>query len=308
MIAEFASLWEHVSELRQALLRCLIIILCGTALSLFFYQDLFHLLTRPLKQNPSLQHQELRRERVVNTSNTIQTHSLPDAQQNWVVLSSGARRIDSNTIQLPPGAYVEYDHYISKKQLLVLSPLEGMMISFKTSFWVGFLGTSPLWIFILLKFISPALRMHEKKLLYPFLGLSFLSVVLGITFSFFLTIPMANQYLENFNMQIGENVWTLSNYINYTLFLLLANAAAFEMGLILLFLVHCGLISAEQMIGKRRHMIVVAFILGAILTPPDVLTQFMLAIPLIALYEFAIIYARFREKFTRESKVIKGNL
>jgi sec-independent protein translocase protein TatC len=297
MNEEFSSLWDHVAELRQTLIRSFFIILCGIAFSLYFHQEVFQVLTLPLKQSTSnlstLNHQEIRRERIVNTGTENSRFQLP-ASNNWVTLSPGAKRVDSHMILLPPGSHAEFEHYVSTNRLLVLSPLEGMLISFKASFWIGLVGTSPLWIFVLLKFISPALRSQEKRLLWPFLGLSFAFAAAGLAFAFFLTIPLANQYLYAFNGEIGTNLWSLSNYVNYTLFLLLANAAAFEMGLVLFFLVHCGFIDVEQMRSKRRHMIVVAFILGALLTPPDVLTQFMLAIPLICLYELAILYASFK--------------
>jgi sec-independent protein translocase protein TatC len=299
MSEEFSSLWEHVAELRQTLIRSFFIILCGVAISLYFHQEVFQVLTLPLKQSAfdtsTLNHQEIRRERIVNNGAENSRFQLPTFN-NWVTLSTGAKRIDSHTILLPPGAHAEYEHYVSTNRLLVLSPLEGMLISFKASFWIGLVGTSPLWIFVLLKFISPALRTNEKRLIWPFLGLSFSFVLAGLAFAFFLTIPLANQYLYAFNGEIGTNLWSLSNYVNYTLFLLLANAAAFEMGLVLFFLVHCRFLTAEQMRSKRRHMIVVAFILGALLTPPDVLTQFMLAIPLICLYELAILYACLRAR------------
>ena len=86
----------------------------------------------------------------------------------------------------------------------------------------------------------------------------------------------------------------LTHYLDYTIFLLLANGLAFELCVLGLFAVHLGLVTAEGLLAKRRVAIVGAFILGALLTPPDVLTQIMLAIPLIVLYEGIILYARLK--------------
>ena len=114
--------------------------------------------------------------------------------------------------------------------------------------------------------------------------------------AYFITLPIANQYLSLFNSAIGQNSWTLALYVNYVLFLCMGHAIAAELALLLLILVHFRCLSAEWLISKRRHMIVAAFILGALLTPPDVLTQLLMAIPLIGIYELAIWYAKFRGK------------
>lgn len=293
----YAPVWDHFAELRNAIIKCIIVIICGVFLSLCFYQEVIQLLTLPLqhsvKATTGIQQQELRRERISNPGTEESIYTLPANQVHYF---AGSTRSLPRSILLPPGGYVDVDRVIPQSQLVLLSPLEGMLISFKVSLWVGLLGTSPFWIFALLKFISPGLRKRERDLLYPFLGLSALFIGSGLLLAYFVTIPLANQYLQAFNIEVGTNLWSLSSYINFSLFLLFANALALEMGLILFFLVHCGAFSADWMSRQRRYMIVLAFILGAILTPPDVLTQFLLAIPLIALYELAIVYARFREQ------------
>lgn len=176
--------------------------------------------------------------------------------------------------------------------LVLLGPLEGVGIALKTSFWIGLLATSPLWLFFLIHFIRPALRTDEKRLLLPFIIVSFAFIAIGCCFAYFVTIPLANSYLKAFNQSLGENLWSLSAYLDYTFFLLLANGLAFELCAIGIFAVQLNLISAEMLIRWRRSAIVMAFIIGALLTPPDILTQILLAVPLICLYEGVILYAR----------------
>jgi sec-independent protein translocase protein TatC len=178
--------------------------------------------------------------------------------------------------------------------LIVLGPIDGFATTLKTSFWVGLVITSPIWTFFIMKFIAPALHARERNWMVPFVALSLLFLSLGMSFSYFITIPIANQFLSSFNREIGINMWTLSSYLDYTLILLLSNALAFELCVILLFLVHYGRLSASKMIKGRRYAIVFIFILAAILTPPDIFTQFMLALPLTIIYEFAIVYAKIR--------------
>jgi sec-independent protein translocase protein TatC len=265
--------------------------MAGMFIAFFFSQSILALLTFPLKALSSqpLQTSEIRRERIFNQNSKEQLYSLTG---RLVYKSDGVREITPETYIISQGAFVEVEKTHSPAQLAIFSPLEGMLASLKVSFWVGLVGTSPIWLYFILQFILPALHSQEKSLVAPFLLLSGLFLTAGGLFAYFVTIPLANIYLQSFNNAIGMNLWGLSSYLDYTLILILANALACEISVLLLFAVHYGFVSAEVLISKRKHMIVAAFILGALLTPPDILTQFMLAIPLIALYELAIIYAK----------------
>jgi sec-independent protein translocase protein TatC len=181
-----------------------------------------------------------------------------------------------------------------QKGLIVLGPLDGFLTALKTSFWVGLVATSPLWTFSIMRFIAPALQPKERRWMFPFVAFSIVFMSLGFAFSYFITIPLANEFLSSFNEEIGINMWTLSSYLDYTLILLLSNALAFEISVFLLFLVHYGAISATKLSKLRKYAIVAIFILSAILTPPDIFTQLMLAIPLMIIYELAILYAKIR--------------
>ena len=175
----------------------------------------------------------------------------------------------------------------------------------KLCFWIALVGTSPIWIFFVLQFVAPALKGREQRLVIPFLLLSLTFLLLGSLFAFFVTIPIANEYLYAFNQGIGINLWTLSNYLDYTLIVLLANALGFELCVLLFFLVHFRFVSAQTLKEKRRLMVVCAFAVSAILTPPDILTQIMLALPLIGFYELSILYANIRTKQERRLLVDK---
>ncbi len=95
-----------------------------------------------------------------------------------------------------------------------------------------------------------------------------------------------------------------STYVNYSFLLLVSNAIAFELFVIVVLLIHYEYLSARKMKEKRKHAVVCSFILAALLTPPDVLSQVMMAIPLIILYELSIFYACFRAR--RSMKRISG--
>lgn len=300
MEIEHAPFWEHVSALRNTLLWTLLVVVLGTIGALYFYREVFALLTAPLhsQQQSVFERQEIRRHRIVNSDSSPQLYTVPADSGSPALLSHGTQQIAPSSYLIPAGGYLEFNQIIPTESLIALSPLDGISASVKTSFWVGLVGTSPIWLAFLLQFVWPALRPQEKWLIFPFLLLSFLFLGTGLLFAFFVTIPMANHYLKAFNQGIASNFWTLAHYMDYTVSLLLANAFAFEIFVVLLFLVHLGIVSATTMIQKRRHVIVGAFIVGAVLTPPDILTQLMLALPLIALYECAILYARLRANST----------
>ncbi len=289
-------LLAHVYELRQTFIHCLITIAIAVAICFYFYQDIFHILTQPLMQQQtttqSLIRQEIKRERFFNPSSTEIVFSLPLNSALATEIAQGIRSLDNKKYLIPPGGSIEIDTPAPTQNLVLFGPIEGMTLSLKVCFWLGLILSSPIWLWLIFRFFAPGLRKQERQLAVPFLGLAALFLAGGIALAYFITIPLANQYLWTFNADIGTNLWSLSQYIHYSFFLMLANGGAFELGLVLFVLVHLGILGAEAMAAKRRHMILIAFILGALLTPPDVLTQVMLAVPLILLYELAIIYAK----------------
>lgn len=295
------TFWSHVDDLRKALLKVLFTILIGVVISFVFYQPLLNFFVSPLQkifQHPSgLQEERLEFFRVHNPKQIPTPFTLPAGAEAPIDGGSTVEQIGGKTVLISPGGEFNYVKRFAKiTPLVILGPLEGLLTAIKISVCTGCVITAPLWGFVLLGFVLPALRHNEKKLLWPFIIVSGIFIFLGFCFAFFVTIPIANQYLLEFNNTMGTNSWSLSNYLNYTLFLLLANGIAFELGAIGIFAIHLRTLSAPQLIAMRRYAILAAFILGAILTPPDILTQLLLAIPLIILYEGLILYARYTNK------------
>lgn len=177
-------------------------------------------------------------------------------------------------------------------QVSLFSPQEGFLALFKVAFWTGCLSSSPYWIFGILRFIQPALRGKIRHLLPGFTLLSLLFIASGIALCLFATLPLANQFFYDFNQSIGTNLWGFGAYVDFLLLLVFAHGAAFEMGALLFLLVHTGILHWKTLAEKRRHALFFSLIIGAVLTPPDVLTQAMIALPLMAFFELAIIYGK----------------
>jgi len=292
-----ASFWEHVEELRRVLIHILLVILVGFAAAFLFYNQIFSLLNQPLSKlqtKQTLLKVPLRQERILNpgTNNLIYTVS---HNASVIYYPETTQKVSERTFLIPPHSFLDLNSPVKNHELMILGPLEGFMITLKIAFWMGLVGTAPIWMLLLCRYISPALKTGERRLVIPFFALSLCFLFLGISFAFFITIPLANSYLHAFNSEIGTNLWSLASYMDYTVILLLSNGLAFQLSVVALFLVQLRVLKARSMAAKRRQMILAAFILGALLTPPDILTQFLLAVPLIALYELVILYARFLE-------------
>jgi len=295
----FASFWNHIDELRRTFLQIFLIIITTVMICFLFHEQLLLFLKEPLISS-TIETEEERLEylRIYNSGQSAKIVTLPENSFPSDDLSHHIRLIGVQTYQIDPQGSLIYARPAKSSELVLLGPLEGILTSLKASFWIGFFVSSPLWLYIFSKFLIPGLRRNERVLILPFMVLSLLFVALGCLFAYCFTIPIANQYLAVFNGKIGLNFWSLASYLDYTLFLLLANGIAFELGVIGIFAVHLQILSAEALISHRRFAILGFFILSALLTPPDVLTQFMLAIPLIGLYEVLIIYAKLNKKWT----------
>jgi sec-independent protein translocase protein TatC len=293
--------WIHVEELRKTFIHVLLIVALGSLFSFFFYKEIISILKIPLQGKNEITHEgntftkeTLIRERIFNKSSRIAAYPLGPLTE--ITAYSEGVNLSSKIPILSQGAFIEIEKPHSQGNLIILSPIEGFTSTIKLCFWVGIVSTAPFWIFCLMNFISPALKAKERKLIIPFIFFSILFLGAGFLAAFFITIPLANQYLVTFNESIGTNFWSFSSYLDYTIFLLLANGLVFELGVLLLFLVHYRVLTVAMLTKKRRIMILCSFVLGAILTPPDVLTQVLLAIPIMVLYECAIFYARFLNK------------
>lgn len=291
-----ATLWQHLNALRATLISILYTLGAGIALSLLFYPTLLDWVAMPLiPVNNHIAIYEIKQQQIVNRGNSTLDFTLPASDFSVLSASPEVVQHSPTSFSLPAGSSLQVAIYQSPTSLNLFTPFEGMHTMLKICFWTGLVASSPFWLYLSAKFIAPALTFNERKLFAPFMVLSVIFMGAGALFAYLVTIPLANQLLSSFNATIGTNLWSFGAYVDYTLLLMLASCLAFEIALLLFFLVHIGWITPDWMKKKRRQMILAAFIVGAILTPPDVLTQIMLALPLIGLYELALLYGRLRQ-------------
>ncbi len=143
-------------------------------------------------------------------------------------------------------------------------------------------------------FVAPGLYEHEKKFALPLILSSVFFLVVGIAFAYTFVLPAAYKFFIAMSSRTGaETLQDLQKYWDFTLAIFFGFGLTFEVPVVEMLLVKVGLVTTEQLRQARRYVVVGAFIVAAILTPPDVISQFMLAVPLILLYELGIYLAGF---------------
>ncbi len=152
--------------------------------------------------------------------------------------------------------------------------------------------TAPITFYQIWAFITPGLYQHERKL---FLGFFFASLILlfsGAAFAFYAVFPMIFSFFLSFSSDTIQAMPAIKEYLTLVLKLLFAFGVSFQVPIVVIALVRLDIMDVQAMADKRRYVIVWAFILSAILTPPDIISQIMLALPMYALYEIGLLLAK----------------
>ncbi len=177
-------------------------------------------------------------------------------------------------------------------ELVFLSPTEAFITYIKVSILMGLLIALPFVIYQFWKFVLPALKAREKKFFYILMPTSLVLFYAGVLFGFFIVLPLGLNFLLNFGSPELEAMISLDRYVSFLLTLLIPFGLIFQMPLILNLMIKMGLVKRKTLASMRRYVIVLIFIVGAILTPPDIITQAFLAGPLILLFEGSLLVAR----------------
>ncbi|MEW6413051.1 MAG: twin-arginine translocase subunit TatC [Candidatus Zixiibacteriota bacterium] len=178
----------------------------------------------------------------------------------------------------------------------------------KIALFTGVFAALPIVFYQMWAFVSPGLYRREKKAILPLVIVSTILFLVGAAFCFVVMLPLAFQYLLGFSGGEIQNQITISSYIDFIGLLLIAFGFSFEMPIVAYFLGKMGIISSSFLAKGRRYAIVVILIVAAIITPPDVITQVMLAVPMYALYEVSIIVVRLTGRRREEVDAAAGEI
>ena len=175
-------------------------------------------------------------------------------------------------------------------KLYYMRPAEAFFIYLKVGIVSGALLASPLIFYQLWAFIMPAFSMKQRLRLSGLAALSVLLFVAGLSFAYNFVLALGWVFFTGFGAQNIQSMISMENYIDFILVVLLPFGVIFELPLLLTIGACCGLITSFALKKYRRYVIFISFLVAAILTPPDVVSQVMLALPLLLMYELSIIF------------------
>jgi sec-independent protein translocase protein TatC len=233
---------SHLIELRERLVRSLLIFALACVPALYFSAELYDLLAMPL----------------------IET--------------------------LPQGS-----------KMIATGVITPFLIPMKIAFMAGFVLSLPFLLYQGWAFVAPGLYAHEKKLVLPLVVSSTLLFLLGMLFCYFIVFRKVFAFIASFAPKSISVAPDIEAYFNFVLGMFLAFGLAFEVPVVVVVLIITGLVSVEQLREWRGYVVVAIFILAAIVTPPDVVSQIALAIPMCILYEVGIFFGQFINKRRKEA-------
>lgn len=184
-------------------------------------------------------------------------------------------------------------------KLIFLEPTGGFMVHLEIALFGGIIISLPVIFFQLWKFIAPGLYERERSWVIIIIFVSTLSFLIGASFAYLVMIPIGLKFLLGFQSELLTANLTIQKYLSFVLTLVFVSGMIFELPLVSFFLTKIGLLNPRFLREKRRYGIVVILILAALLTPPDLMTQVLLAVPLVLLYEISILVSYFTSRGTK---------
>jgi len=294
------SFLEHLEDLRWVLIKS--ISAAGVAMVACFFAGnyLFEVLKWPLQRAPIYKGQTAQVLRLTIGTNQLGVFRL-STNDPLLALAGTNRNV---RLELTPvtigtnhvlGVNVEPESPRTFQQdspidILARGPATAFVIATKVAFYGGLIIASPFIFFFVANFVFPALKMREKKYVYRGLGFGLGLFLTGVSFCYFVMMPVAlavsAQYADWFGIKATQ--WLAEDYVGFVCKFMLGMGIGFEMPVVILTLVKIGLLNYSILKAARRYVIVIAFVLGAILTTPEVVTQILMAVPLLALYEISV--------------------
>lgn len=187
------------------------------------------------------------------------------------------------------------------KDLSFISPTEGFFVAMKISVFSGIIFSFPVTLYQFWSFVSPGLKENERKLTIPLVFFGTIFFFIGVSFGYFAILPLGLNFLLSFGAEYWVPTITVANYLSFCIKLLLGFGAAFELPLVIAMLCKTGVITTAQLIHHRKYALLGIFVVSAMLTPPDVITQVFMAFPLVFLYEVGIYVGKMFEKKKKDA-------
>jgi sec-independent protein translocase protein TatC len=189
---------------------------------------------------------------------------------------------------LPPGA-----------KMIATGVITPFLIPIKVTLLVAFLIALPVVLYQAWAFVAPGLYAHERRLVAPLVISSFLLFITGVLFCYFLVFQVVFKFINNFAPVSISVAPDIESYFDFVMTMFIAFGVTFEVPIVVIVLVRMGFVSVEKLKSVRPYVIVGAFVIAAVVTPPDVMSQMLLAVPLCLLFEVGLLIAPLFAKITR---------
>ncbi len=267
---------DHLEELRWRILKALAALAVGAVICFAFSDSIVQLLTRPYEEAVlSLESQQ--------SSGAVR--AIKKLVSQWLGPPDSAPEPDAPSTDLPPA-----------RRLQALRPMTYFFISLQIAFVGGLLLALPIIFYQAWHFVAPGLLQREKRLVLPIISLSVLCFSVGTLIAYYIVLPLGLRFFLALEPPDMTSQWAADEYIGFVLRLIAGFGIVFEMPVLSLFLAKVGVLTAARMRHIRRYAIIGIFVLGAIFTPPDPVSQLLMALPLLLLYEISIWVCKIAER------------
>lgn len=300
---EKKSFWDHLRDLRTALVRSAVAIGIALVVCLLIADKLVLLLEYPLqrmnvfeKAKPTVTFKIGGTQLGPYEVKPEEFPGLPESDNPNVTYHIGSARIgDHQVATLVPEPTPPESMGALRVRLHNLSPADAFFIAFHVAIYGAIIVSAPFWIYFMGQFFLPALSVREKKVLYQWLGWGVLLFFTGVAATYFVLLPLALRASIEYSHLLGLEAydWRADGYIGFVMKFIVGMGVGFQFPIIILILVKLGLVTHQQLAHYRRHVIVLTLVVGALLTTPEVITQIAMAVPLYVLYEISILIARY---------------
>jgi sec-independent protein translocase protein TatC len=185
-------------------------------------------------------------------------------------------------------------HVLPQGGTMIATEVTGtFLVPLKVTLMAAFLIALPYVLYQAWAFVAPGLYQHEKRLVLPVLVSSMFFFLVGMSFAYFVVFPVAFKFFAGYTPEGVQMATDIDKYLSFVLTMFLAFGLTFETPVVVVVLVRLGIVPLAKLKSARPYVIVGAFVVGAIFTPPDVISQCLLAVPLWLLYELGLLLARF---------------
>jgi len=312
---------EHLEDLRWVLIKCLAALFVTILFCLLAGPLVMSVLMRPLSHAKAVYNKKVQHVSVFVGTNRLGTFRFDEKQRQVFPVSTSPVVV----LQLTPvpqdtnaGVWllgIRQDTNAAALEmadrlnipLVNLSPVGGFVVAFKVAIYAGIVLAAPFIIYFVAAFVFPALRMREKKYVYAGMlwGLGLFSV--GVAFCYFVLMPIALTASVQYSEWLGFAApqWRAEDYVSFVTKFMLGMGIGFELPVVILILARIGLVNYKRLASARRYVIVINFILGAVLTTPEVITQVLMAVPLQILYEITVWIVWWQERQQRKREELE---